>query len=404
MARVFDISSTSDSVRLDEGGHGQVALTATNVSGRSLRGRFLIRPLDALAAGAFAVDGEAERNFNPGATEQVAVKVNVPPGTKAGKYRFRLDGINIDNPDEDFTEGPALGVEVKQAPPPKPSTPWWLYAVAVLVLVAGGAVAYLFLHQTRVAVPDVAHQSAASASSALSALGLVPQTVAVASTETKNAVVKQDPPAGQMVKQGSTVTLSVASGAVELPKLSGSFKDASDRLKALGLVAIAVPKVVADAPPDQVVDQDPAAGQAVDRGSQVKLTVTAVPANPFVGSWTNQNSGAAVYSRLLIAEAAGKTTVHAYAKGPPELDLGTALAVPADNQLSATFASAQGSGNLVLTQQGSVLTASSTLFQGNNRLDQRETFVRSFRPRIDELKVNPNLLPLQLSKPKPSHW
>jgi hypothetical protein len=55
-----------------------------------------------------------ERDFSPNATQQVNVQVVVPAGATPGNYNFRLDLISVENPDEDYAEGPVITFDVPQ--------------------------------------------------------------------------------------------------------------------------------------------------------------------------------------------------------------------------------------------------------------------------------------------------
>jgi len=60
-------------------------------------------------------------------------------GAPGGKYPFRLDVASALNPDEDFTEGPTVSVEIAAAtvpPPPKKKFPLWIiFVIAGVVLI-----------------------------------------------------------------------------------------------------------------------------------------------------------------------------------------------------------------------------------------------------------------------------
>jgi hypothetical protein len=77
MARVFDITAASDTVRLDGKGQGEIPFTASNVSGRPLRGRAFLVPQDAASKPWLSVSGEAERDFPAGGTQQFTAKANL---------------------------------------------------------------------------------------------------------------------------------------------------------------------------------------------------------------------------------------------------------------------------------------------------------------------------------------
>src|SRR5215468_517882 len=139
MSRIFAITTASDRVTVGGDGCGEITFTVTNSSTRPLRGQLRVRPLGSTQGEWLNVAGEAERAFSPNATQQVVVKVATPPGAPAGKYQFRLDAFSVINPDDDFTEGPTIDLEVKATEAPKKAFPWLLIAAAAgaVILVVG---------------------------------------------------------------------------------------------------------------------------------------------------------------------------------------------------------------------------------------------------------------------------
>jgi hypothetical protein len=135
MNRIFAITATSERVSVGGDGRGEITFTVTNSSARPLRGQLRVRPLGSTRGEWLGVAGETERAFSPNATQQVVVKVATPPGVPAGKYQFRLDAISVINPDDDFTEGPTVDLEVKATEAPKKAFPWWIVAAAAGALV-----------------------------------------------------------------------------------------------------------------------------------------------------------------------------------------------------------------------------------------------------------------------------
>lgn len=147
MTRPFDITNTSDALTLDASGSGKLIFTVTNTSQKPLRGTLRVRGLDSSQPGWFTVGGESERDFPAGVAHQVEVEVKVPPGTPTTKFRVRLDALSVTNPDDDFTEGPAVAVTQPTVGPvkPPPGMPWWVWVVIALVLLIVLGVAGYFL-------------------------------------------------------------------------------------------------------------------------------------------------------------------------------------------------------------------------------------------------------------------
>src|SRR5262249_27882789 len=161
-----------------------------------------------------------------GGGQRFKIEVAVPPEAPAGTYGFRLDAVNVANPDEDFAEGQTLSF-VWQPPPPQPppQKPWWISPAIIagcpLVLILG---LFFMLRDTRVAVPYPLGKTRPDAESALKAAGLKPsETPSVVSDASKKAgtviglSAQQDGKAtkleaGAKVSQGTEVTLILNQG------------------------------------------------------------------------------------------------------------------------------------------------------------------------------------------------
>lgn len=109
----------------------------TNVSGRKLRARVRVTPLGAAPGDWFSIEGDAERDFEPGDARQFVVRVEPPLGAAAGAYSFRVDAIGIDHPDDDYAEGPSCQATVPGSKPPKVTTPRGYVTTLVGALVGG---------------------------------------------------------------------------------------------------------------------------------------------------------------------------------------------------------------------------------------------------------------------------
>lgn len=161
MAKSFAITTTAtDVLRADAKGHAEAGFTVTNTTTRPIRGLARAKPLGDTKHEWLRVQGEAERDFAAGATQQFTVRFDGPaieppsatgsstappsgtPPTPAGrKYPFRLDVESALNPDENFTEGPTVTVEMLSAPvSPKKKFPLWIIFVILGVLLLVGII------------------------------------------------------------------------------------------------------------------------------------------------------------------------------------------------------------------------------------------------------------------------
>jgi hypothetical protein len=148
MAHIFAITSSTDTLPLDKG-RGNISFTVTNTTSRPLRGRAVPVPLGNTKKEWLTLGGEAERDFSSSGTHQYRIEFVAPEGTPAGKYPFRLDVLSVVNPDEDFTEGPAVTAEIEATPAPAPPSkfPKWIIPVVLLVLLVGGVLTWLALRK-----------------------------------------------------------------------------------------------------------------------------------------------------------------------------------------------------------------------------------------------------------------
>ena len=212
MNRIFAITAASNHVLTGGDGRGEITFTVTNSSPRNLRGQLRVRPIGPTKGEWLSVTGETERAFTPFATLQVVVKVATPPGVPAGKYQFRLDALSTVNPDDDFTEGPTVDLEVKATEAPKKAFPWWIVAAAAGGVIVIFTLTWLLWPSGGVEAPDVVGLDVAEATKKLEDLKFkVEVTRQVNSSVGLNRVFSQDPQGKSTAKEGAVVMLLVAS-------------------------------------------------------------------------------------------------------------------------------------------------------------------------------------------------
>jgi beta-lactam-binding protein with PASTA domain/tRNA A-37 threonylcarbamoyl transferase component Bud32 len=142
---------------------------------------------------------------------------------------------------------------------------------------------YVSTGPQQVTVPDVTGQTATAAQNQLQGLGLiVTQKPDPASTAPKGQVTKQTPGGQTKVSPGSTVTIYVSGGAVQVPGVVGdSAATAEQILQGAGFQV--VPKTVAgpaSATPGDVFQQTPAGQSSAAQGSTVTIYIAAQPTTP----------------------------------------------------------------------------------------------------------------------------
>src|SRR5215831_17209374 len=221
--RIFAITAARETVTLDNQGRAEVSLTASNTGSKPIAGRAKLVPLGSAKAAWLSLDGEQERNFAKGEAHQLTVRIAVPPGTPVGKYSFRLNIISVENPDDEFTEGPSVSFEVKEltlAAPPARKFPWWIVAVAAVVVLGGGLITWLLIPE-KITMPEVVRKPYQDAVNDLKAVKLKPaaKETKVSGTETPGIVIEQNPKAKEVVRVGSEVKLvgAVPPATVEVP-------------------------------------------------------------------------------------------------------------------------------------------------------------------------------------------
>ncbi len=210
MPRIFAITTAVDSLKVQPGAAAKdVSFTVTNNSDRPLRAQIKLRPQDDTDAAWLSITDEDTREFTAGGTEQAVVTVNAPAGTPPGKYTFRIDIISVANPDEDYTEGPTVNLEMQPTAVPKKSFPWWILAVVAVVLGVGGTLGWMLTR--KVVVPELVGQSTESAVAVLSNANLTHTEVNETTSETApGIVIDQSPDFGEQVKKNAEVELVIA--------------------------------------------------------------------------------------------------------------------------------------------------------------------------------------------------
>jgi serine/threonine-protein kinase len=130
----------------------------------------------------------------------------------------------------------------------------------------------------QVAVPDVTGFTVASAQATIQTAGLVVgQVVSVDDPSVnKGDVISTVPAANSTVAAGSTVMLKVASGKVKVPNVVGANR--SDAQQTLTNARLTYTTQFADSSlPEGTVLSQTQAGEVVDTGTQIVLTVAQVP-------------------------------------------------------------------------------------------------------------------------------
>jgi hypothetical protein len=142
MPDTFTISTTdSTTVALDSARQGSVAFTVTNVSGQTLKTRGYVVPDNSSSPNWFAPMGSDVTDIAAGGSQQYSYKIVVPADKPAGSYSFHFSVVGVDNPDEQFAQGPEMSLVVTAAPVHPPVKKGYVEAVVggLVGALAGGA-------------------------------------------------------------------------------------------------------------------------------------------------------------------------------------------------------------------------------------------------------------------------
>ncbi len=166
---------------------------------------------------------------------------------------------------------------IEEAPPPPPPRIWpWL--LALLLLVLGGALAYVLLARgdDKTTMPRVVGLTEAEARARLADSNLESDVDRRLSERRAGIVFAQTPGAGTQLEEGERVEILVSSGLtrVTVPSVRDlEEQEAVETLEGAGLKT-EVRRLFAGAPKGTVVEQDPRGGESVPRGTTVALAVS----------------------------------------------------------------------------------------------------------------------------------
>jgi beta-lactam-binding protein with PASTA domain len=292
MPATLTVSSPAEthSVALDASGKGEATFILTNSSSRSIQGRATVVAQDPARPEWFRIVGSQERSFRGGEAQQFKVEVSVPPATPAGKYGFRLDGVNVANPDEDFAEGQVMSIEWKPvAMAPPPARPSWIIPASIAAGVIALALAIglpLTLRDRTVDVPNVVGKSRADAESDLKAAGFElaqTPTFGFDSNQGLDAVLELSAledgkpaklEAGKPLRKGAEVVLTLNRYAVVPAEVIGKKREVAEELLTKAQLRVSKEANFVDDPtrdPTLVRDTEPKPGVKTEVDSEIVL-------------------------------------------------------------------------------------------------------------------------------------
>jgi beta-lactam-binding protein with PASTA domain len=244
-------------------GRGDLIFGVTSLQARPIRGRVTPAPEGATRATWLSVVGDLEYDVLPNQSQQVVIRVVIPPGTPAGRYGFRLDAVNVADPDDDFAQSDLVEFDVQASPSLVTTTQWGAILAATL-----GSLAVLLLLSWQLwprtaKVPNVIGQSLSKASQMTRDAGFVPaETESKVTDKEPGTVIEQLPTASDTpVPVGTTVKLTTEAALVAVPNLVNQiYQDAATTalLKDLGMqIAVEETRLDQGKSSGTILEQDP---------------------------------------------------------------------------------------------------------------------------------------------------
>lgn len=285
MASIVTITSATPSVEL-VGGAGQQVFTVTNISGRPLKVGLRVLCDDPGKETWFTLQGTQERDLGANATDQITIRCQAPENAPAAEIKAHLLVYSLDEPGENFTEGPR--VAFKHQPADHGGVHPWLIAilVALVIMLVGGGLTWWLLNRGQgVEVPNLIGMDHQGAINTLRKMNLPYEEVyqQVEEGESNLVIDQEPPPNGQLDPDSEKVTLYISKASKPpepkplpefMPKLTGQpVGKARLTLKKLGLQFSERRVLVEGRRTDYVTRQMPAPGETISRQTRVTLFV-----------------------------------------------------------------------------------------------------------------------------------
>ncbi|MEZ5074850.1 MAG: PASTA domain-containing protein, partial [Solirubrobacterales bacterium] len=151
---------------------------------------------------------------------------------------------------------------------------WWIIAAVLVLVLAGGALAWVLTRPDMVTVPDVTGQPEAEATIELQGAGLEVGTERIESKIPEGEVIEQDPSGGSEAEKGTTVTITVSlgPGAVPVPEVAGmTVPEARRVLQRKSFEVMVERRSSKSVPKGKVIGTDPSAGTRLESGETVTI-------------------------------------------------------------------------------------------------------------------------------------
>jgi eukaryotic-like serine/threonine-protein kinase len=307
VARSFTIETTTDSLKADAKEPAKVAFTVINVASRPVRALATVKPLGDTKREWLSIAGETERDIGRGDKERFTVIFNTA-GAPAGTYQFRLDVASAVAPEEDFTNGPTVTVEVAARPivKPKPFPKWIIPVIAGVVLLIGAVLAWRIFggdNSTQAVsykLPDVEDLVEERARKRLEdecnqpdkRCVLVEVNQVFDDKVAEGRTIRTEPAAGTEVELGSKVMLFTSRGPSRVPSVANQTADAAQKLletmcQQVGCKVETSRSPHDTVPADMAIGTKPGENEALKANTTVTLLVSSGPEMKAVGSYLN---------------------------------------------------------------------------------------------------------------------
>lgn len=238
----FQVTTPNARVNLRPDGTLEVPYSVTNVSAGARRAAFSVKTSEAQTQRWYSIRGAPSLEFSPGTTQQVIVVVTPANGAAPKDYSFSLIAALADNPDVDFTEGPAVTYTVRETGGGI-HFPWWILLVALAIIVIVVAIVWIVGHNNKPVVQTMPNLVGSTLSDAQNKYGNLTITdgncPVYGPASTVGQIATQTVATGTPLTPNTTTSVSVcirAQGA-QVPQLpgSGSSSEADNVITAAGL-------------------------------------------------------------------------------------------------------------------------------------------------------------------------
>ena len=225
MATNWVVTTAAERITLNEQRKGETTFTVTNPGPGFDRAVFDVVPGDGAEAGWFTVE-EPQRRVPATTSVSYLLKVGIPPTAPAGQYSIQGRVYSADSaPEEDSVLSSRVVVEAKApAQPTAKPKPWWLLAVAALVVLVLVVVGWLIFRPSgkpeakptatpsaaQVNVPDVTKQTEAQATANLQRAGLTVGTIKHRAGAPNDSVLQQSIAGDKTAAPGTAIDLVIA--------------------------------------------------------------------------------------------------------------------------------------------------------------------------------------------------